>query len=96
MSQTQEKKTEQPAVARAEEALDRVGRGIGLFAGLTVQRIQNVATSLRERTDGIAHPKIEEEKPSQPASVQTEEPAKPAQERAEAQNIRHESSCITQ
>jgi len=83
MSQTQEKKPEQPAVARAEEAIDRVGRGIGLFAGLTVQRIQSAATSLRARTDGMAQSKTEGEKPSQPARAQAEEPGKLARERAE-------------
>lgn len=83
MSQTQEKKPEQPAVVRAEEAIDRAGREIGLFAGLTVQRIQSAATSLQKRTDGKAQPKTGEEKPSQPAIPQAEEPAKLAQERAE-------------
>ncbi len=81
MSQTHEKK--QPAVVRAEEAIDRAGRGIGLFAGLTVQRIQSAATSLQKRADGMVQPKTEEEKPSQPAMPQTEEPAKLARERAE-------------
>ena len=83
MSQTQEKKPEQPAVVRAEEAIDRAGRGIGLFAGLTVQRIQSAATSLQKRTNGKTQPKTEEEKPGQPAISQAEEPAKLAQERAE-------------
>ena len=83
MSQTQEKKSEQSAVVRAEEAIDRAGRGIGLFAGLTVQRIQSAATSLQKRTNGKVQPKTEEEKPGQPAISQAEEPAKLAQERAE-------------
>ncbi len=83
MSQTQEKKPEQPAVVRAEEAIDRAGRGIGLFAGLAVQRIQSAATSLQKRTDGMAQPKTEGEKPSQPAIPQAEEPGKLARERAE-------------
>jgi hypothetical protein len=83
MTQTQEKKPEQPAVVRAEEVIDRAGRGIGLFAGLTVQRIQSAATSLQKRTNGKVQPKRREEKPGQPAISQAEEPAKPVQERAE-------------
>ena len=83
MTLTQEKKPEQPAVARAEEAIDRAGRRIGLFAGLTVQRIQSAATSLQKRTNGKVQPKTEEEQPGQPAISQAEEPAKLAQERAE-------------
>jgi hypothetical protein len=83
MSQTQGKKPEQPAVVRAKEAVNRPGRGIGLFAGLTVQRIQSAATSLQERTKSKVQLKTEEEKLGQPAISPAEEPAKLAQERAE-------------
>lgn len=83
MSQTQEKKPEQPAVVRAEEVIDRAGHRIGLFLGLTVQRMQSAATSLRGRTTGRGQPQTEEEKPSQPAIPQTEKPATLALARAE-------------
>jgi hypothetical protein len=72
MTQTQEKKPEQPAVVRAEEAIDRTGQKIGLFAGLTVQRIQSAATSLQKRTNSKAQPKRGEQKPGQPAIAQQE------------------------
>ena len=51
MSQTPTEKSGQPATERAEEFLDSLGRRIGLFAARAGQRIQNVAVTMRERTD---------------------------------------------
>lgn len=53
MSQTQEKKLEQSAVVQTEEAIDRAGYRIGLFAGLTVQRIQSAAARVREEAEDV-------------------------------------------
>jgi hypothetical protein len=59
MSQTQERKTVQPAIARSEELVDRIGRNIGSFAGLAWQRTQQTATR-------VGTGKAQGEQPSQP------------------------------
>ena len=51
MSQTQEKKTPQPATTRSEELLGRMGRGLGVFAASTSQRVQHAATTVREKAE---------------------------------------------
>lgn len=51
MSQAPTEKSGQPATERAEEFLDNLGRRIGLFAARAGQRIQNVAVTMRERTE---------------------------------------------
>ncbi len=82
-SHTPEKPPEQPAVARAEEVIDRVGHHLGLFAGLTVERVQSTASALRRKAAQMTQPKMEEKQVSQPTVTQAEEPGKPAREKAE-------------
>lgn len=73
MSQTQEEKSARPATARAEELIDRMGRGLGFFVASTGQRIQNTATTVREKANQRGHSKTTHgEKPSQPAPAPRE------------------------
>ncbi|MEO7021687.1 MAG: hypothetical protein ABI234_16155 [Ktedonobacteraceae bacterium] len=86
MSQTQEKKTSQSATTRAEELLNRVGKGLGVFAASTSQRVQDAATTVRERVDQRNQPTATHgEKPSQakPASPSTHEAKEETMERAD-------------
>ena len=73
MSQTQEEKSARPATERAEELIDRMGRGFGVFVTSTGQRIQSTVTTLREKADQRNQPKTTQEaKPSQPAPAPRE------------------------
>jgi hypothetical protein len=84
MSQAPGENSSQPATVRAEELLDNLGRRIGLFAALAGQRIQNVATSIREEADRMDQPETAPgEKSKTPLVAQTEEQRKLATERAE-------------
>jgi hypothetical protein len=51
VSQTQEEQTSRPAAERAEELLGRMGRGLGIFAASTSQRIQHAASTVREKAE---------------------------------------------
>ncbi len=82
-SQTPEESSEQPAVERAEKVIDRVGHNLGLFAGLTVKRVQSAASAFRRKAAQMTQPKMEEEQVSQPMVTRAEEPGKPAREKAE-------------
>ena len=86
MSQTQEEKSARPATARAEELIDRMGRGFGVFVASTGQRIQSTTTTLREKADQRNQPKTTQgEKPSQPAPapIQAGESSRLAMEKAD-------------
>jgi hypothetical protein len=56
MAQTPERTTVQPAIARSEEIIDRMGQSIGSFAALIRQRIQQTATRVEA---GLSPTKIE-------------------------------------
>ncbi len=84
MSQAPGEAPKQPATERAEALLDNVGQRIGLFAALTMQRVQHAAASIREEADRLDQPNTSpEEKPELPAIARTEEGSKLAAERAE-------------
>jgi hypothetical protein len=91
MSQEQDKglHPNQPPVARAEEFVDRMGRSIGLFAGLTGQRLQRATTVIRQEVQHARQPTTTPgEKSNQPETAQPEEcaqSARPATEKATAQ-----------
>jgi hypothetical protein len=73
MSENQGEAANQTATRRAEQALDSVGRSIGLFAGTTGQRFQQAVRSVFARSE-----QSEQTSPSKP-----EEAGQPALERAE-------------
>ncbi|HZS79149.1 MAG TPA: hypothetical protein VFA41_21235 [Ktedonobacteraceae bacterium] len=54
----------QDAVARAEAALDQLGRRIGLFAAQVNQRVQQAATSIREEADRMDQPQEDTQRSS--------------------------------
>ena len=84
MSQTQEKNSARPATARAEELMDRMGRGFGAFVASTGQRIQSTTTNLREKADQRTQSETtREEKPSQPAPKQAGESNPQTMEKAD-------------
>ena len=102
MSQAQEEKSARPATERAEELIDRVGRGLGLFVASTGQSIQSAATNVREKADLRSQPKTTQgEKPSQPGPMQAGESSRVAMEKADElvgqleQRIGHFTSLIS-
>lgn len=77
---------QQPAAARAEEALNHVGRTIGLFAGQAGQHLQRAASTAREEWRRAAKPALAPDQPSeQPEVARAEESAKLAGERTTEQ-----------
>lgn len=64
MSQTQERETAQPPLARTEEAIDHLGKNIGSFAGVTLHRLQHTATHMK--TEVVATPQPVEGPSEQP------------------------------
>ena len=70
VSQTQEDLSSGSATERAEALLGRMGRGLGVFAATTTQRVQRAATTVRERADqrSQAEP-VRAEKPGQSAAA---------------------------
>jgi hypothetical protein len=83
MSQTQEKQEARSVTARAEDLLDRAGRGLGLFVASTGQRVQR-ATTAREKTDTHNAPEaLNGKQRGQSASTKTEEANGAAMERAD-------------
>jgi hypothetical protein len=99
MSQTQEtgqeqggnqlqnqQQNQQPPVARAEEALNRAGRNIGLFAGLVGQRLQRAAVTMPEGWQRAAKPTLApDEQSEQPEVARAEERAELAGQKATEQ-----------
>jgi hypothetical protein len=86
MSQEQDKgpHPNQPPVARAEEFVDRMGRSIGLFAGLTGQRLQRTATVIRQEVQHARQPTTAPgEQSKQPETARPEECAQSARPAAE-------------
>lgn len=57
MNQTREKSTIQPATTRAEALFNRMGKGLGVFAASTSQRVQDAASTVREKTVRADHAK---------------------------------------
>jgi hypothetical protein len=53
MSQTQKDNTTQTATERAEELFNRMGPRFGYLTALATQRLQQVATSIREEADRL-------------------------------------------
>jgi hypothetical protein len=56
MSQTQKDTTTQTATERAEELFNRMGQRVGILTALATQRLQRVATSIREEADRLDEP----------------------------------------
>ncbi|MGH2509128.1 MAG: hypothetical protein ACRDHZ_17250 [Ktedonobacteraceae bacterium] len=73
MSQKQEEKEGQSATTRAEELLNRMGKGLGVFAATTSQRVQNTATIVREKADLRNQSATEQASQAKPASSSTHE-----------------------
>jgi hypothetical protein len=85
MSQTPE---EQPATARAEALLGSLGRRFDLFAAQAGQRMQNIATSIREEADRMDQPATASgEKAHSPLAASAEERGKLAMTRAEEEMV---------
>ncbi|HLI04944.1 MAG TPA: hypothetical protein VKV40_00065 [Ktedonobacteraceae bacterium] len=90
MSQTQEtgqeqgknQSQEQPPVERADEALKRAGRNIGIFAGLAAVCIQRATGAVRNAAKPVP---ASNKKAEQPEVAQTEESATLAGEKATEQ-----------
>ncbi len=84
MSQPQGEMPQQPATARAEELLERLGKQIGLFAGRAGQHIQSAATYIREEADRMDRPQTAPgEKPHSPPVARANVTAQEASEKAE-------------
>lgn len=83
MTQTQGRKTTSAPVERAEQLLGRAGEQLGLLAGRTAQRLQQVGRTLRAEADQMdaslpgadRHPATREQsgQPSRPATERAEE-----------------------
>ena len=56
MSQTQKDTSTQTATERAEELFNRMGHRLGMLTALATQRLQRVATSIREEADRLDEP----------------------------------------
>src|SRR5437660_11581272 len=56
MSQTQKDNSTQTATERAEELFNRIGQRFGFLTALATQRLQRVATSIREEADRLDEP----------------------------------------
>ena len=56
MSQTQKDNATQTATERAEELFNRMGQRLGMLTALATQRLQRVATSIREEADRLDEP----------------------------------------
>lgn len=85
-NQQQNHNQHQPPVIRAEEALNRAGRNIGLFAGLAGLRIQRAAITMREEWQRAAKPTLAPgEKSKQPEIEQAETSARLADEKSTEQ-----------
>lgn len=56
MSQTQKDNATQTATERAEELFNRMGQRLGMLTALATQRLQQVATSIREEADRLDEP----------------------------------------
>ena len=53
MTQAQERTAVQPAIVRSEQFVDRIGQGIGSFAALTRQRVQQTAMRVGENLASV-------------------------------------------
>jgi hypothetical protein len=56
MSQTQKDNPTQTATERAEELFNRMGQRFGYLTSLATQRLQSVATTIREEADRLDEP----------------------------------------
>lgn len=59
MEHTSGEQPGQAATARAEALLDNLGYRISLFASQAAQRVQNVATAIRDRAEQMERPSTE-------------------------------------
>ncbi len=97
MSRTQEEKSARPATERAEELIDRFGRGLGVFAASTSQRIQSAATNAREKADQRNHSKTTQGKKPTQAGESSQLPMQKADELVDQmeQRIGHFTALIS-
>lgn len=98
MSQTQEKQENRPATERAEELLDRAGRGLGRVVAATGKRVQRATTA---RPQGAAKPdSLNGKKQKSVTPSRTQEANQEAMERADVlvsqmeQRIRHFTALL--
>ena len=77
MDQSKDEQSVQPAVARAEDLIERAGFRIGLFAGLARQRMQSAPASLR-----TAFTRVSSQNGLHVVNRESAQPDRPATERA--------------
>ena len=84
MSQTQKDNPTQPAIVRAEELFNRMGQRLGYLTALATQRLQGVATTIREEADRLDEPQsVPGEQSNGPEAGRTEEARRQATLKAE-------------
>lgn len=84
MSQTQKENPTQTATQRAEQLFNRMGQRFGLLTALANQRLQSMASSIREEADRMDEPQIGPGEQSDGSSVgRTEEVRQLATAKAE-------------
>jgi len=84
MSQTQKDNATQTATERAEELFNRMGQRLGMLTALATQRLQQVATSIREEADRLDEPQSASGEHSDgSATERTEEARRQATAKAE-------------
>ncbi len=93
MSQTQKDNSTQTATERAEELFNRMGQRFGYLTALATQRLQRVATTIREEADRLDEPQSAS---GEQSGLQLQRVVARAREEAEdmwaeAQNIRRQN-----
>src|SRR5947209_4752178 len=84
MSEAPRDKAIQPATVRAEELFNRMGQRFGLLTAFATQRLQSVATSIREEADRLDEPQpVSGEQSNGSAAERTEEARRQATLKAE-------------
>src|SRR5436305_731918 len=84
MSQTQMDNSTQTATERAEELFNRMGQRLGYLTALATQRLQGVATTIREEADRLDEPQsVPGEQSNGPEAGRTEEARRQATLKAE-------------
>jgi len=84
MSQTQKDNSTQSATERAEELFNRMGQRFGYLTALATQRLQRVATTIREEADRLDEPQSASgEQSNGSAAGRTEEAHRQATAKAE-------------